>query len=924
MVRRVLAPLLLLILALILCIPWVLKQAVLTNLRAQGYEASLESVSNIPGQLALRNLRVSRDGRPVTHIQNLNVRYQLGGLLIGRLAAHELIIDGSLLTLQEAKDGTWSLTGIPAFNTVSNSTEETRSELPQAGIERIDIRDSRLRLKRPDKVDEIALDRIYLGRIATWETDQDTPYNIMLQAPFGRISIQGNTRPLSSDRATSGTLALRELRLAPLADIAIGTLPAPLTRLEGVLNGAVQYAFRMTDDRWLTDADLDLTLGTLDAATVDAQRLDVHQISIKSRLTAEPETIDIDGRVQLEQAHVSQAEIVATISDAAWQGRLHLPSGAINSSGTAQLNALKLSVSDSQTVTLDRVSWQGALARAASGHIDADGELIVQGSRFEQSELDLGVGNIAWHGQLKGDPSDALAINGELKAATFSAQAPPYSIQGAELIWQGDTQLNELAQERPQISLTGDLALADWRGADGAIMTAALSRLIGTQIAVHSAGDQLAVNAQQLSVDGLNAQQSPQSLSIASLQLAKPGFRMPASLRSEQVEIAGLEATVIRDPSTDNKSPHKSATSKSAAAGAASQDAPKIAIGGVTVRDSQVQFTDNGINPAFTAFIKGIEVKLGAFDSGSPDTPTDTHLSAILGEVGQLDLDGHIRPLQPTAFAELRASLLGFNMPELNPYLRANLGDEVESGQLDVNADIHIEQNQLDVLNRIEVRKLVLRKAPGSEATSDEGGGSLLNSAVSLLSDANDTINLKLPITGAVDDPQFDLSDAINKALGKSIATGVLLYFQPLGALVAIGKLATSEFSVLEFNPVGFDPGKADLSPSATAYLADLGKRLTDRPNILIKVCPVATESDRAALQPPPPKGKQADKDEGKTEPPPAIVDNVALLKLAKQRAAAVTDYLRVTLKIEGKRLIGCAASVSSQADAKPEVRLGQ
>ncbi|MCB1737538.1 MAG: DUF748 domain-containing protein [Gammaproteobacteria bacterium] len=920
--RRFFIPLLLLILALILCIPWVLKQGVLTNLRAQGYDASLESVGNTPGHLQLRNLRVSRGGEPITHIQNLDIRYQLGGLLIGRLAAHELIIDGSLLTLNEDAQGNWSVLGIPSFNSVTDSAQETRSDLPQAGIERIDIRDSRLRLKRPNSVDEIDLKQIYLGRIATWEPDQSTPYNLDVHGAFGHIAVTGHATPLSTDRATEGRVQLQDLNLTKLARLVMEELPAPLVELQGLVNGTSDYQAHLSGGQWHTKAQIQATLAELKLATTDARTASIQALNLNTQINADPERVTIEGDAHLKQVRFAQPDLVASLTAGSWRGRLNLPAGALDSSGKVDLHDLQLSIGDKQQIQFGGLQWQGALARGGNGQLSGDGELLVDSTQITQPELNLDLAALAWHGQFKGNPAISVALDGELKADTLVAQQAGNAINGGQLSWHGQSEVAQLDAATPQITLNGNLELHNWQVADGEHLQAALTNLSGQQIDLKRVGDQFQVKAGELTLHELIARQAPQSLSITRLHLARPEFHLPMAVRGEHVEIDGLDAKVIRaKPVATAKSDAQAANS---VASAPTADAPLIAIGGLSIANSQVSFTDQGVEPAFTALIKGLDIDIGAFDSALPDTPSDARLSAILGEVGQLELNGQIRPLQPTAFAELRGSLLGFDMPQLNPYLRANLGDEVESGQLDVNADIHIEQNQLDVLNRIEVRKLVLRKADKPGGDKEEGSGSLLNSAVSLLSDSNDTINLKLPITGAVDDPQFDLSDAINKALSKSIATGVLLYFQPLGALVAIGKLATSEFSVLEFNPVGFEAGSASLDATATAYLADLSKRLADRPNILIKICAVATESDRAALQPPPPSPKPDSKDSKTDAAAPPRIDNVTLLKLAKQRANAVTEHLNKALGIDGKRLIGCAASISKQPKVKPEVRLGQ
>lgn len=949
MFRRLLTtlflPLAVLIVALLLSSQWIVEQAILTNLRAQGYQASLESVRLSAGQLTLRNLRVSRDGEPVTRIQNLVLRHQLGDLWRGRVAVRELLIDGALLTLREDNEGHWQLIGLPSLAEKDIDNDGSGEASLAFGIQRIDLRDSRIRLIRPFGERIANLDVVYIGPLATWTPDTETPFQLSVHGTFGQVDVNGAMSPFAAPAQLHGKLAWQQAALAQIADFALAGLPTPLTSLRGQLASQVEFTASGDAQSWDASGHARIRAGDVDIASTDEQHLNAAEFLLDVNFSATPARQSIDGDMSARDLNAAQPQGVIQISEYRWQGTAGIRMDDAGSHPFADakvdVDGISLESGPDMHAQLDHAGWQGQVERHPAGRLDVKGELRASGANFDLAGINGKLAKGSWTGGLSGNPEKTLSLDGAMALDTLSAQQGEREIKARQLRWSGEA---ELAVSSGQTRLKGDASLANAAFEDNGI-NATLAALHARALELLSDTDGLKSVRTDLRVGGLQATQAPQSLQIAELDAPSLAFKPPATLHAGVISVAGMQADVVRQAT-------ESETVAKAEAPPAANDAMEaktdITIAGVTLKDSQVNFSDETLSPAFTAPIRGIDLQLGGFSSAHPDTPSTLELTAILGEIGQLEVNGKLRPLQPTAFAELSGSLLGFDMPELNPYLRAELGDEVESGQLDVNADIRIERNQLDVLNQIEVRKLVLRKAAGTSHRNEQsangnlmdgasadngGGGSLLNSAVSLLSDSNDTIKLKLPITGAVDDPRFDLSDAINTALSKSIATGVLLYFQPLGALVAVGKLASSQFSVLEFNPVRFQPGDADLDPAATIYLADLAKRLADRPKINIKVCARATESDRRAMQakaasPKHESAKQNSSKQGSPEQdkPSAAptVDNVALLKLAKQRANTVKHQLSDALGIDAKRLIGCAAGIAKQADAKPEVRLGQ
>ena len=110
-----------------------------------------------------------------------------------------------------------------------------------------------------------------------------------------------------------------------------------------------------------------------------------------------------------------------------------------------------------------------------------------------------------------------------------------------------------------------------------------------------------------------------------------------------------------------------------------------------------------------------------------------------------------------------------------------------------------------------------------------------------LLADRRGVIDLDLPISGSLNDPQFRIGPVIGKVI-----------------LNLIGKALTSPFSLLasafgggeEMSSVAFAPGSATLSPEAQQNVGKVAKALVDRPALKLTVTGTANlEAEREGLQ---------------------------------------------------------------------------
>jgi hypothetical protein len=114
--------------------------------------------------------------------------------------------------------------------------------------------------------------------------------------------------------------------------------------------------------------------------------------------------------------------------------------------------------------------------------------------------------------------------------------------------------------------------------------------------------------------------------------------------------------------------------------------------------------------------------------------------------------------------------------------------------------------------------------------------------AVALLKDRNGVIDLNVPVSGSLDDPQFRIWPIIGKVLVNTLEKLVTAPFAMLGSLFSGGGGPDLQF-------VDFHPGSAALDAAAGERLKSIAKALAERPQLKLDL-PIAmvADLDRPAL----------------------------------------------------------------------------
>jgi hypothetical protein len=271
----------------------------------------------------------------------------------------------------------------------------------------------------------------------------------------------------------------------------------------------------------------------------------------------------------------------------------------------------------------------------------------------------------------------------------------------------------------------------------------------------------------------------------------------------------------------------------------ATSQAPAFAVNidRFNIADSEMDFADESLFIPFGTRIHSLEGVVNGL-SNKPGARGELALKGAVDEFGEADAQGTVNLLDPTAFMDIAVKFSNVEMRNLTAYSGTFANRKIESGKLSMNLNYQIENQQLNSTNQVIVDKLKL----GERVQSPQGRDLPLELAIAILEDRNGRIDLGLPITGNLNDPQFSYGAVVWKAIGNVLTKIVTAPFRALGAL--FGGSAGEELGKVEFAA-----GANTLSPSQRESLKKLGEALTTRPNLALTVQGTWAPADKTAIQ---------------------------------------------------------------------------
>ena len=241
------------------------------------------------------------------------------------------------------------------------------------------------------------------------------------------------------------------------------------------------------------------------------------------------------------------------------------------------------------------------------------------------------------------------------------------------------------------------------------------------------------------------------------------------------------------------------------------------------VEDGGLLFADYSLRSKFTVKIHQLGGSIIGMSS-EPGARARVKLDGRVNDYGMSKIKGDISFFDPAAYMDMSVLFRNLEMTRLTPYSGKFVGRRIDSGKLSLESKYFIENGKLKGDNQIIVERIDL----GEQIDSPDAVSLPLNLAVAILEDADGVIDLALPVSGDLADPEFRYGQLAWKAFTNLIKKLAASPFRALSALVG----GSSE----KLDTIVFENGYAELLPPEVEKLANLAKALEKRPNLKLLV----------------------------------------------------------------------------------------
>ena len=343
----------------------------------------------------------------------------------------------------------------------------------------------------------------------------------------------------------------------------------------------------------------------------------------------------------------------------------------------------------------------------------------------------------------------------------------------------------------------------------------------------------------EFSVNGLSLNVEPTTVKIEEIALLTPGlvFSIAPDGTSNMARLFAPPGQ-IDEPPTEGEE----AATEDEKVQAEEPSTPPLPVQIETVRIDNLQFqmADRSITPnvatkiqEFSGTIKGL--------SSEQLAKADVDLSGTVDKYAPFKIKGQINPLSEDAYTDVSVVFDNLNLTTISPYSGKFAGYPINKGKLSLDLAYKLSQKELVGENKVLIDQMTM----GSKVESPDATSLPIPLALALLKDRKGLIDIDLPISGNIDDPEFSYGGIIWNALVNLLTKVATSPFSLVGGLV--GGVMADDPDALKY--IAFPAGVKELLPTEQEKLVALAKALSDRPALGLDITGAAdSEVDGSAL----------------------------------------------------------------------------
>ncbi len=366
------------------------------------------------------------------------------------------------------------------------------------------------------------------------------------------------------------------------------------------------------------------------------------------------------------------------------------------------------------------------------------------------------------------------------------------------------------------------------------------SLTLGDLIAVDKVNNADFLKWKSLYLGGIDFRLQPMAVNVGEVALTDFYSRLILSKegRLNLQDIVRTSPGTAKDPgaSAQPATPPAVAKTAEAAPTAGKPAAVPIRIGKITLQGGTVNFSDFFVKPNYTVNVTKVAGRVSGLSSAA-DTVADLELRGSYANSAPVQVVGKLNPLAAKSFLDIKADVKGVDLVAFSPYSGKYAGYNIDKGKLSLNVAYKLENKQLTAENRLFIDQLTF----GDKVESPDATKLPVNLAIALLKNNRGEIDLNLPISGSLDDPEFSIGGLVIKVIINLFVKAVTSPFALLGSMFGGGE---------ELSNIEFGPGRATFDEAAAKRLEALAKALNDRDSLKLEITGHADpEADKEGIK---------------------------------------------------------------------------
>ena len=426
------------------------------------------------------------------------------------------------------------------------------------------------------------------------------------------------------------------------------------------------------------------------------------------------------------------------------------------------------------------VPFSGSFNLREGGQLSAQGSVVPAGGALQ---ADLRVGQLALA------PLQPLL-----------AQSLKLKIAGGKLSGQGRLSVGAGTAKSPSLRYTGGLAIA------GLVLN-------------EEDGDLFAA-LKSVGADKFSASVGPNLLEVPELRVVQANAKL--IIESDRSFNA---ARLLVKPSAPPAS--------------VAQDTFPVRIARIRLEEAKLDFLDLSLRPEFGAKIYELNGVVDGLSSGR-ESRSRIELDGRVDEFGLVRIGGDLNPFAAANNTDVRVVFKNIDMVSASPYTMKFAGYRIAEGKMSLDLQYKLRDSQLEGANQIVIDKLRL----GERVDSPDAFKLPLEMAIAILKDSDGRIDLGLPVSGNINDPQFSYGALVAKAMGNVLSGIITAPFRALGRLLGI------KGGGEKLEAIDFDPGSDRLLPPEREKLLQVAQIMARREQLRLSVPAQYSEAaDGAALK---------------------------------------------------------------------------